>query len=357
MLWARPLVALPDGTVVMGNQRLLAARELGWATIPVLYAELDPQRARVWALRDNNAYGEWEELALAALLDELAGGGVELALTGFESGELDRLLALMTPPADPDQAPPLPEGEPESSPGELYELGPHRLLCGDATDPGVLARLLGGLQAEVLWTDPPYGVGYEGKTPQALTIANDSTGTLAPLLDGAFAAADTVLAPAARCYIAAPAGSQGTVFRTAFDRVGWHHHQSLVWVKNAPVLGHSDYHYAHEDILYGWKPGPGRPGRGRHQGSRWYGDNRQTTVFHVDRPARSEEHPTMKPVGLIEAMLRNSSRHGDVVFDPFAGSGSTLIACERLGRRCFAIELDPAYCDVIRNRYEGFVRG
>ncbi len=122
------------------------------------------------------------------------------------------------------------------------------------------------------------------------------------------------------------------------------------------MLGHSDYHYAHEDILYGWKPGRGRPGRGRHPGTRWYGGNNQSSVFHIDRPARNDEHPTIKPVALIEAMLPNSSRRGDIVLDPFAGSGSTLIACERLGRRCFAVELDPAYCDVIRQRYEEFVR-
>jgi DNA modification methylase len=121
------------------------------------------------------------------------------------------------------------------------------------------------------------------------------------------------------------------------------------------VLGHSDYHYGHEDILYGWKPGPGRPGRGRHAASRWYGAHDQTSVFFYDRPTRSPEHPTMKPVALIEAQLRNSSRRGDLVLDPFAGSGSTLIACEQLGRRCFALELDPRYCDVIRRRYREFV--
>jgi DNA modification methylase len=128
-----------------------------------------------------------------------------------------------------------------------------------------------------------------------------------------------------------------------------------VWCKQTPTLAHSDYQPAHEDILYAWKPGPGRPGRGRHRGSKWYGDNSQTTVFHIDRPSRNADHPTMKPVALIEAMLRNSSRRGDIVLDPFAGSGSTLIACERLGRRCFAVELDPVYCDVIRRRYQEYV--
>jgi DNA modification methylase len=141
------------------------------------------------------------------------------------------------------------------------------------------------------------------------------------------------------------------------ERLGWQLHQGLVWVKNAPVLGRSDYHFQHEDILYGWRPGPGRPGRGRHPGSRWQGNDAQSSVFFVDRPRRSESHPSMKPVELIAAQLRNSSRRGEAVLDLFAGSGSTLIACEQLGRRCFSVELDPRYCDVIRRRYQDYRDG
>jgi DNA modification methylase len=351
MLRARPLLALSDGTVIAGNQRLLAARELGWPTIPVLSVDLDPERARLWALRDNNSYADWDEPALAGLLAELAAGGVELALTGFASSDLDRILAGLPAPRDPDEAPPLRTGRPESKPGELYELGNHRLLCADSTDAEQLAVLMAGELAELIWTDPPFGVGYVGRTAEALTIANDDPDGLPGLLRRAFAAADTVLAPSARFYVASPAGPRGTDFRLALQEVGWQFHQALVWVKQTQVLGHSDHHYQHEDVLYGWKPGPGRPGRGRHRGSRWYGRNDQTSVFFCDRPARSADHPTMKPVALIAAMLRNSSRRGDPVLDPFAGSGSTLIACEELGRRCFAIEIDPRYCDVIRRRY------
>jgi DNA modification methylase len=353
MLWARPLIALPDGTVVCGNQRLRAAVELGWETIPTVVADLDPERAQLWALRDNAAYGEWDEPALSELLAELAAGGVDLALTGFETVDLDRLLAGLQPEADPDEAPPLPEAA-ESVPGEVYELGPHRLVCGDATDPDVLTQLMQREHAEVLWSDPPYGIGYVGKTKDALQLRNDDRDGLAQLLGDAFSAVDPVLAPGARFYVACPAGPLGLTFRQAILETGWLLHQSLVWVKQTAVLGHSDYHYQHEDVLYGWKPGSGRPGRGRHRGSRWYSDNAQTSVFHVDRPARSGEHPTMKPVALVGAMLRNSSRRGDAVLDPFAGSGSTLIACETLGRRCFAVEVDPRYCDVIRQRYEAF---
>jgi DNA modification methylase len=231
---------------------------------------------------------------------------------------------------------------------------PGAVQCGDATDGEQLAVLMAGATADVLWTDPPYGVGYVGKTVEAMTIANDDEHGLALLLRQAFTAVDAVLVPSAPFYVAAPAGPQGTAFRLALAEVGWRFHQALVWVKNALVLGHSDYHYAHEDVLYGWKPGPGRRGRGRHPGSRWYGGNDQTSVFFCDRPARSADHPTIKPVELIAAQLRNSSRRGEVVLDPFAGSGSTLIACEQLGRRCFAVEIDPGYCDVIRRRYREF---
>jgi DNA modification methylase len=351
MLQARPLLALPDGTVVCGNQRLLAAVELGWQSIPVITIDLDPQRARLWALRDNNSYGSWDEPALAELLAELRADGVELALTGFADRDLDRILAGITSPIDPDEAPPLPV-ESTSVPGEIYELDGHRLACGDARDPALLDRLFAAETASVVWTDPPYGVDYTGKTSRALTISNDGEDEFAPLLEAAFAVATERLASSAPFYVCCPAGPQGTTFRTTLAGVGWRHRQTLVWVKNSPVLGHSDYHYAHEEILYGHLPGSGRPGRGRHRGSRWYGGNDQTTVFAIDRPSRSVEHPTMKPVALVEAMLANSSRRGEIVFDPFAGSGSTLVACERLGRRCFAVELDAGYCDVIRQRYK-----
>jgi site-specific DNA-methyltransferase (adenine-specific) len=356
MLRARPLLALPDGTVIAGNQRLRAARELGWQTIPVLTVALEPERARLWALRDNNPYGDWDEPALAGLLAELAEGGVDLALAGFADRELERLLAGLEPAADPDQAPPLSEREAESERGRIYRLGPHRLACGDARDHKLLERLLEAERPELLWTDPPYGVDYVGKTERALRIANDDQDAPA-LLESALRAADELLAPAARFYLAAPARPQGTAFRLALARLGWRHHQTLVWVKNALVLGRSDYHFAHEEILYGFRPGPGRPGRGPHPGSRWYGDNAQSSVFFVDRPARSEVHPTMKPVALVAAMIGNSSRRGDPVLDLFAGSGSTLIACEQLGRRCYAVELDPRYCDLIRRRYQEYRDG
>lgn len=244
--------------------------------------------------------------------------------------------------------------KPRSVRGRVYELGPHRLMCGDATNPADVAALVAGHAAQAVWTDPPYGVEYVGKTAKALTIANDAAAGLQALLTAGFQAADPVLEPGAPFYVAAPAGPRGTDFRSALSAVGWTFHQTLIWVKDAMVLGHSDYHYRHEDVLYGWKPGPGRSGRGRHKGSRWYGDNAQTTVFEVARPKRSAEHPTMKPVELIAPMLANSTRPGDTVYDPFAGSGSTLIAADGLQRRAFLMELDPGYCDVIRDRWHAW---
>jgi hypothetical protein len=210
MLRARPLIALPDGTVIAGNQRLRAARELGWQTIPVVTVSLERERARLWALRDNNSYGEWEEQALAELLAELGEGGVDLALSGFADRELERLLAGIEPAADPDEAPPLP-GEPESELGRIYQLGPHRLACGDARDRELLERLLGDAQPVVLWSDPPYGVDYVGKTKRALAIANDDERAPA-LLEAALRAADPLLAPAARFYLAVPARRKGQPF-------------------------------------------------------------------------------------------------------------------------------------------------
>jgi site-specific DNA-methyltransferase (adenine-specific) len=357
MLWARPLIALPDGTVIGGNQRLLAARELGWTRIPVIFVDLKPDEARLWGLKDNGSWAEWHEPALAELLAELERDGLDLLLTGFTSSSIDHYLTEFVTSQDPDEAPPFPLGEPRSRPGELYPLGEHLLACGDCRDLALLARLFGSERAVMLLTDPPYGVAYRGKTSRKLRIENDDSAGLGDLLEAAFAAADGVLEPSAPFYVFSPAGPQGTIFRLALAAVGWRFHQALIWAKNSSVLGHADHHFQHEDILYGWTRGAGRPGRGRHAGSRWYGDNRQSSVLFADRPSRSAVHPTMKPVALLEGMLRNSSRRGEIVFDPFAGSGSTVVACERLGRRCLAVELDPAYCDVIRARFEELNRG
>lgn len=205
-----------------------------------------------------------------------------------------------------------------------------------------------------MWTDPPYGVSYAGKTTRALTIENDGAAGLADLLRESFACVDGGLEAGAPIYVAHPAGALSVTFGSAFLERGWHLHQTLVWVKDSLVLGRSDYHYRHEPILYGYKPGSGRLGRG---GAGWYGGNAETSVLEVKRPKASREHPTSKPPALIERCLRNSSARHDLVLDPFAGSGSTLVACEHAGRKARLIELDPAYCEVIVRRWEALTGG
>jgi DNA modification methylase len=241
--------------------------------------------------------------------------------------------------------------------GQVWLLGEHRLMCGDSTKAEDVARLMGGEKASCMWTDPPYGVGYVGKTKDALTMQNDGAGNLSELLMAALTNADKILIGSAPFYIAHPAGALQVVFLRVVEAIGWRIHEQLIWVKDSMVLGHSDYHYKHEPILYGWTSGGGRAGRGNHEGSHWYGDNSRVTVFEIPRPKASEEHPTMKPVELVEAHVGNSSRIDEVIYDPFLGSGTTIIACERLGRKCRAIEISPAYCAVAIQRWAEMTGG
>ncbi|MDE3131411.1 MAG: site-specific DNA-methyltransferase, partial [Acidobacteriota bacterium] len=227
----------------------------------------------------------------------------------------------------------------------------HRLLCGDSTKPESVTRLLGDERADCMWTDPPYGVSYVGRTKAKLTLANDTLAgsKLFDFLCACFVAADKhALKEGAAVYVAHPAGALSLQFLLAFEHAGWRLHQTLVWVKDSMVLGHSDYHYAHEPVLFGYTPAKsGRRGRG---GEGWYGDNAQTSVFEVARPKASEEHPTMKPVELVAPMLRNSTPPAGLVYEPFSGSGSTMAACEATGRVCGAVELDPKYVAVALER-------
>jgi DNA modification methylase len=235
-------------------------------------------------------------------------------------------------------------------PGEIIELEPHRLACGDARDSDLLERLMAEDSAACLVTDPPYGAAYEGKTRERLRIRNDDATAISELLPAAFAVVDSCVVPGGAVYVFSPSGSALGVFVEAFAGVGWELRQSLVWVKDQMVLGHADYHHQHELILYGYKPnsGTGRLGRG---GAGWQGGNRAVSVFEVPRPRSSRVHPTMKPPELLAEFIRNSSTRGEVELDPFAGSGSTLVAGERLGRRACLVEVDPRYCDVIVRRY------
>jgi DNA modification methylase len=334
--------------VLAGNHTLRAATELGWSEIAATFVDVDDDQAQRIVLADNrtNDLAGYDSEALVELLEALP----DLDGSGYDGAALDALLDEIgrAPALADDDPPPLPD-KPKTKPGDVYQLGTHRLVCGDATEPRAYARLLGRASADLLWTDPPYGVSYTGKTKAALRIRNDGAKGVGALLRDSFAALDAALAPGAPLYIAHPAGALSITFGAAFLEQGWRLHQTLIWVKDAMALGHCDHHYRHEPLLYGYKPGGGRRGRGR---SGWYGGNAETSVFEVARPRASREHPTMKPPELIEIGLRNSSRRGALVLDPFAGSGSVLVACEQLGRRARLIELDPRYCDVIVARYE-----
>jgi DNA modification methylase len=354
--WRAPItVSTRSGLVVRGHGRLEAARLLGLDSAPVDFQDYESE-ASEWAdLVADNRIAELSEMdvsSLAALLSDLSLGELDMDLTGFDAHELERLFAA-TQRADiiEDEVPDLP-AEAVTQPGDLWMLGQHQLLCGDSTLSEDVDRLMAGERAACMWTDPPYGVGYVGKTKDAKTIRNDGAAGLPALLDAALANAAGALAPGAPFYLAHPAGALALIFEQAIDRSPLTVHQGLVWLKSSMVLGHSDYHYRHEPIIYGFNAGPGRSGRGSHPNSRWFGDNCQTSVLSFDRPAVSEEHPTMKPVSLVAHCLGNSTPVGGLVLDPFAGSGTTLIAAERTHRRCFAVEIDPAYCDVVVSRFE-----
>jgi len=349
---ARVLINRTTGHIVDGHLRVELALARHEPSVPVTYVELSDQEERLVlaSLDPIAAMASAEKDALASLLADLSVEDAGLAsMLADLADNYDMRLAGLT---DPDEAPYVPaEADVWVKPGELYRLRNHRLLCGDATEPQDVARLMAGEAAECMWTDPPYGIGYVGRTASALTIANDDEG--GPAVFGA-ACAIAPLAPSARFYVAVPAGPRQLEFLSAVRDVGWRLHQELVWVKNSIVLGHSDYHYRHEPIHYGYTPGPGRPGRGAHEGTRWYGDNAASSVLEYDKPLRNSEHPTMKPVGLIEECLTNSTRVGDAIYEPFAGSGSTLIAAEALGRRCYGLEIDPRYAQVTIERWQAF---
>ncbi|HEX9236312.1 MAG TPA: DNA modification methylase [Actinomycetota bacterium] len=317
--------------------------------LPVIVLDVDQQEAdKLLATLDPLAsMAVADPEPLRALLEsiETSSEEVRMLLAGLATGaEVQARLGVV----DPDEIPE--PSKPRAKPGEIFVLGEHRVACGDARDPELLGRLMGGDQAQLLLTDPPYGVGYSGKTPRRLRIANDTQDGLLELLKAAFAVIDLALAPGAPVYLFHPAGPASACFIDALRDVGWVIRQGLVWVKDSLVLGHGDFHYRHEPILYAAKAG--KPlARGR---ARWYGGNAETSVFEVPRPKASREHPTAKPVELISRLMANSSTYGDLVLDPFLGSGSTLIAAERLSRRAVGVEIDPLYVEVSIARWEAY---
>lgn len=295
--------------------------------------------------------GGWDDYGLAEVLTDMAEAQL-LELTGYDSDDLAALIASLEageddeePVAltDKDDAPGF-RSDTVTKPGDLWHLGPHRLAVGDSTDVTVWDLLLGGDKADMVWTDPPYGVAYIGKTKDALTIENDtlSEDGLDDFLRAVFGVAMVSTNPGAAWYVAGPPGPLHLVFGQALHDLEILR-QTIIWVKDQFVMGRSDYHYRHEPIYYGWTPGAAH-----HP----VPDRRQDTIHEVPRPKRSKDHPTMKPVDLIVRHIENSTDKGGLVVDPFGGSGSTLIACHTTGRRAALIELDPKYADVILRRFE-----
>jgi DNA modification methylase len=324
--------------------------------VPCRFLDLSEDDAHLSALADNELGADWEPEALLEMLKQLQ--AEERSLAGWSEEQFQGLVGDGGRPDGVDEVPPVPK-KAKSKLGERYELGPHVLVCGDSTDEKAWALLLGDERLSLVWTDPPYGVEIVGgnhslspaqrKAKGGKIIKNDelSPEQLRAFLDAAFAAAIAHCSKGASWYVAAPAiGPLFGAFGNALLATGiWRH--TLIWLKDSLVMGRCDYHYRHEPIFYGWEPS------GPHF---WSGARTLDSVLEFPRPKKSTEHPTMKPPELIAHCIENSSKPDALVGDPFGGSGSTLIACARTGRRARLIELDPGYCDVIRKRWGDFAR-
>jgi DNA modification methylase len=349
--FTNPVLIDSNGTIIAGHGRVMAAKKVGLTEVPCLRLQhLSPSQIRAYVIADNKLAlnAGWDDEMLKAELLTLQEEGFNTDLTGFSDDELNALLnsEIIEGQTDPDEIPE-PPVEPITKLGDIWILGNHRLMCGDSTSIDNAKRLMGDELADLLITDPPYNVAYEGKTKEHLTIENDSmTNTeFRQFLSDVYSTANFVMRDGAVFYIWYAEPDSDCSFRLAAKDVDWKIRQCLVWSKNSLVMGRQDYHWKHEPCLYGWKEGAAHY---------WGSDRCQTTVLNFNRPSRNGEHPTMKPVELFEYQIVNSSKPNDVVLDLFGGSGTTAIACERLSRKARLMELDPKYCDVIVKRWEDF---
>lgn len=345
--YVAPIIVNADMTVIGGHQRLKVLKELGYKEVECNIVDLDKTKEKALNIALNKITGEWDNSKLEELLAELKETDIDMDMTGFTFDEVDNILkdieGSKEDDFDLDQA--LNEiEEPITRPGDIWILGKNRLMCGDSTQKEQVMRLMDKQDADMLLTDPPYNVDYEGKTVDALKIENDnmtSTEFYNFLLDS-FRNMFEVTKCGSSVYVF-HADTEGLNFRNAFNAVGFKLAQCLVWVKNTFVMGRQDYQWRHEPILYGWKEGAGHY---------FINDRKQSTVLEFDKPTRNAEHPTMKPIDLLVYLIKNSSKENDLILDLFGGSGSTLIAAEQVKRRCYTMELDPKYCDVIVKRWE-----
>ena len=337
-----PIGIWKDNIIVEGHGRLLACKQLGMTEVPCVRLDhLTDEQRREYAIA-HNATAELSEWDLDILPDELA--DLDLGDFDFDFGiedeeEETEIVEDEAPEVDED-------AEPIAKLGDIWQLGRHRLMCGDSTSIDDVEKLMGGQLADMLLTDPPYNVAYEGKTKDHLTIQNDSmdNDSFRQFLRDAFTSADTVMKQGAVFYIW-HADSEGYNFRGACFDIGWKVRQCLIWNKNSMVMGRQDYHWKHEPCLYGWKDGASHL---------WASDRKQTTVIDYQRPTKAEIHPTMKPVGLFDYQIKNNTKGGDIVLDLFNGSGTTIMACEQNGRVARCMEIDPRYVDACVKRWENF---
>jgi len=346
--WTTPILIDEAGQIIAGHGRVLAARKLGYADVPVMVAEgWTEAQKRAYVIADNKLAlnAGWDMDMLKVELSDLK-LEFDLGLTGFSDEELKSLLAETTVGLTDEDAVPEVQAEPISKPGDVWLLGKHRVMCGDSTSIDAVETLMGGGLADQLVTDPPYNIAYEGGSKKREQIKNDemASDTFRQFLRDAFVAADTVMKSGAVFYIW-HADSEGYNFRGACIDAGWQVRQTLIWNKDNSAFGRQDYHWKHEPCLYGWKDGAAHL---------WAADRKQTTVISCKRPSKSELHPTMKPVELMQYQVENNTKGSDVVLDLFGGSGSTLIACEKTGRHARLMELDPKYVDVIVRRWQEF---
>ena len=352
--FTNPILAGSDGIIVAGHGRLAAAQKLGLEIVPVVVLDhLTPTQRRALVIADNRIAENagWDDAMLRIELEALMGEGFDLDITGFDADALAELIAGDEPDnegqTDEDAVPEFSE-TPIARPGDVWIMGPHRLLCGDATLATSYDALLQGAPVDMVFTDPPYNVNYANSAKDKMrgkdrAILNDNLG------DGFYnfllAALTPTLAHCRGAIYVAMSSSELDTLHSAFRAAGGHWSTFIIWAKNTFTLGRADYQRQYEPILYGWPEGAQR---------HWCGDRDQGDVWNIKKPQKNDLHPTMKPVELVERAIRNSSRPGNVVLDPFGGSGTTLIAAEKSGRVARLIELDPKYVDVIVRRWEEF---
>lgn len=340
--WQQPIVVDNEGVIIAGHTRYKAAKKLGLKHVPVVVADnLTPDQVKAYRLADNKTaeLADWDMDLLNEELDQIR--DIDMSQFGFD--DLDSLELEDADTAKDDNFDEATPAEPKSKSGQIYQLGRHRLMCGDSTN-----KSEGGYQADLLLTDPPYNVDYTGKTKTAMKIANDHLkgDDFYKFLYSAFDCAKENMKDGAAYYVWYASGTpMSYVFNKALNDVGMKVRQQLIWEKNQIVIGRQDYQWQHEPCLYGWNED------GSHA---WYSDRKQSTVLHFDKPQRSDLHPTMKPIPLFDYQIKNSSKSGDIVLDLFGGSGTSIMACEQDGRTCYTMEFDPKYVDVIIKRWEEF---